>query len=194
MSQADVRAAIQAYLASGIGDVDPAIPGLNDVYLAQPVFIDPTRWWELPAEFGGGTIGWLHLAVVNEDRIAFPAVEGQKMTGYTVALVLIYRWQVQSADQDTPARGDEWVLGNDATIDAIKAYIRKDPNLGTSETTLWNEQPGVIYDQYPGVIWQAGQDEGDLSMRADPPWRDESGGEVLSFQVLEFHAYEVITA
>jgi hypothetical protein len=188
MSLASMRGAIQAYLNAG------AIPALNHVYKAMPVFIDPTRWWELPPDLGAGTIGYLHLARIAEDRIALPAVAGAKMAGYTVALVLIYRWNVQSANLAVPMQGDEWVDGLDATIEAVKAWIRLDPNLGTSQTTLWTGQPGVIYDQFPGAVWQAGQDEGDLSQTTDPPWRDEEGGEVLSFQVLEFHAYEILTA
>lgn len=197
MSITTVRGAIQAYLNYGASGDDPTIPGLNWVYKAQPTFIDPTRWWVLPQEIGGstaGTIGYLHLALVEDSRIALPAVDGQVMVGYTVALVLIYRYSIPSADQATPMMGDEWIEGLDATLDGIKAWIRQDFNLGTAQTTFPTEAPGVIYDQFPGVIWEAGKDEGDLAMRTDPPVRDEEGGEVLSFQVLEFHAYEVITA
>lgn len=196
MSLATVRGAIAAYLNYGTGTQtqDAAIPGLNKIYRAQPTFIDPTQWWILPPELGAGTVGYLHLAKVDEDRIALPAVEGVKFVEYVVALVLIYRYQIPSGTQATPYEGDEWVDGQDETVEAIKAWIRKDPNLGTSPTTLFTGQPGVIYGQYPGAIWQAGQTPGDLSMTADPPVRDEEGGEVLSFQVLEFHATEAITA
>lgn len=199
MSVATVRGAITAYLNYGTGTQtqDAAIPGLNKVYRAQPTFIDPSQWWLLPPELGAGTVGYLHLAKVNEDRIALPAVEGVKFVEYVVALVLIYRYQIPSGAQDTPYEGDEWIDGQDETVEAIKAWIRKDPNLGTAQTTVGTgppEVPGVIYGQYPGVIWQAGQDKGDLSMTADPPVRDEEGGEVLSFQVLEFHATECITS
>lgn len=196
MSVASVRGAIAAYLNAGTGNAvqDAAIPGLNKVYRAQPTFIDPTQWWILPPELNAGTVGYLHLAKVDEDRIALPAVEGVKFVEYVVALVLIYRYQIPSGSQATPYEGDEWVDGQDETVEAIKAWIRKDPALGTAQATLWSGQPGVIYDRYPGVIWQAGQDKGDLSMTADPPVRDEEGGEVLSFQVLEFHATECITA
>jgi hypothetical protein len=196
MSLATVRGAIAAYLNFGTGTQtqDAAIPGLNKVFRAQPTFIDPTQWWILPPELGAGTVGYLHLAKVDEDRIAFPAVEGQKMVGYIVVLVLIYRYQIPSGTQATPYEGDEWIDGQDETVEAIKAWIRKDPTLGTAQTTQGTGVPGVIYGQYPGAIWEAGQDKGDLSMTADPPVRDEEGGEVLSFQILEFHAYEVITA
>lgn len=192
MSLTTVRGAITAYLNAGTGQQDAAIPGLQQVYRAQPTFIDPTRWWVLPAEAGTGTIGYLHLARVNEDRIAFPAVEGAKFVEYLVALVLIGRYQIPSGTQDIAYEGDEWVDGQDETVEAIKAWIRKDPNLGTAYNAP--NPPGVIYGQYPDAIWEAGQSKGDLSMTADPPVRDEDGGEVFSFQVLEFHATEVITA
>lgn len=202
MSLKTVRGAIAAYLNAGTGQPiqdggnpqDAAIPGLQKVFRAQPTFIDPTQWWVLPDAVGTGTIGYLHLARVNEDRIAYPAVEGAKFVEYLVALVLIGRYQIPSGTQDIAYEGDEWVDGQDETVEAIKAWIRQDPNLGTSPTTLWSGQPGVIYGQYPGAIWQAGQAQGDLSMTADPPVRDEDGGEIFSFQVLEFHATEAITA
>ena len=194
MSLATVRGAIAAYLNYGTGTQtqDAAIPGLNKIYRAQPTFIDPTQWWILPPELGAGTVGYLHLAKVDEDRIAFPAVEGAKLVEYIVALVLIYRYQIPSDTQAIPYEGDEWVDGQDETVEAIKAWIRKDPNLGTAHNDP--DPPGVIFNQVPGAIWQAGQDKGDLSMTADPPVRDEEGGEVLSFQVLEFHATESIVA
>jgi hypothetical protein len=195
MSMATVRGAIAAYLNYGTGTQtqDAAIPGLNRVYRAQPTFIDPSQWWILPPELGAGTVGYLHLAKVDEDRIALPAVEGVKFVEYVVALVLIYRYQIPSGTQATPYEGDEWVDGQDETVEAIKAWIRKDPNLGTAPTDGIKPQ-GVIFGAFPNVIWQAGQDKGDLSMTADPPVRDEEGGEVLSFQVLEFHATESIVA
>lgn len=195
MSMATVRGAIAAYLNTGVGSStqDAAIPGLNNVYRAMPTFIDPSRWWVLPPELGSGTIGYLHLAKVEDERIALPAVAGGKFVEYVVALVLIYRYMIPSASQATAYDGNEWVDGYDAMIGGVKAYIRKDPNLGTNVATLWTGQPGVIYGQYPDVIWQAGQTPGDLAMTADLPFRDEDGGEVLSFQILEFHVTEAIT-
>jgi hypothetical protein len=198
---ATVRGAIAAYLNTGVGTPiqdggspqDAAIPGLNAVYRGMPTFIDPSRWWQLPTELGSGTIGYLHLAKIDEDRIALPAVEGVKFVEYMVALVLIYRYIIPPGTQ-TPYVGDEWTEGYDATVEAVKAYIRADPNLGTAQATLWSGELGVIYGQYPDAIWQAGQAKGDLSMSADLPFRDEEGGEVLSFQILEFHATECITA
>lgn len=190
MSIQTVRGAIAAYLNTGVGG---SIPGLNKIYRGQPTWIDPTRWWELPAEAGTGTIGYLHLAKIDEDRIAEPAVTGAKFVEYVVALVLICRYKIPPDGTDGVAyEGDEWVDGQDVTIEAIKALIRADPTLGTSYNAP--NPPGVIYDQFPSAIWQAGQSQGDLSMVADPPYLDEDGGEVLTFQVLEFHATECITA
>jgi len=201
MSMATVRGAIAAYLNTGVGTPiqdggepqDAAIPGLNQVYKGMPIFIDPSRWWQLPAELGSGTIGYLHLAKIDDERISLPAVAGQVFVEYMCALVLIYRYLVPPGT-GTPYVGDEWTEGYDATIEAIKAYIRADFNLGTAQATFPGGQPGVIYDQYPDVIWQAGKTPGDLAMTADLPWRDEDGGEVVMFQILEFHVTEVITA
>lgn len=177
MSQGQVRQAIAAYLNGGI---PASLPGFNHCYLGQPSFIDPTKWWQVPAELGAGTLGWLHLALVDEDRIADPAVAGQKLVEYTVALPLIYRYPIPSASQSPQLQGDEWVLGWDATVEALKAFLRADPNLGTGSQ---------------GVIWQAAQSKGDLSITAgDMPVRDENAGEILNFGVLEFHVTEVITA
>lgn len=194
MSQATVRGAIAAYLATGIGS-GGAIPGLNKVYRGQPTFLDPSRWWVLPPEIGSGTIGYLHLAKVDEDRDAYPAVAGQKLVEYIVALILIYRYAIPTSSQAAALEGDEWVDGWDAAVEGVKAYIRADPNLGTAQATVGTGQPGVIYGQFPDAIWQAAQTQGDLSMTAgDLPVRDEDAGEVFNFGVLEFHATEVITA
>lgn len=172
-----VRRAIADYLNGGIPG---HLAGLNRCYRAQPTFIDPTKWWVLPPDLGAGVIGYLHLALVDEDRIAYPAVQGQKMVEYTVALPLIYRYAIPTDSQATALEGDEWVDGWDETVEAIKAYLRADPNLGTGEQ---------------GIIWQAAQSQGDLRMSAgDLPVRDEDAGEVLNFGVLDFHVTEVIIA
>jgi hypothetical protein len=169
MSMASVRSAIAAYLNTGVGSAteDAAIPTLNNIYRAMPTFIDPAKWWELPAELGAGTIGYVHLATIDE---------------------------IPSDTQATMYEGDEWVDGYDAMLEGVKALIRIDPNLGTAQTTVGTGQPGVIYAAFPGVIWQAGQAKGGLRITADLPFRDEDGGEVLSMQVLEFRVTECITA
>lgn len=196
MSMATVRGAIAAYLNTGVGSAteDAAIPTLNHVYRGMPTFLDPAKWWELPAELGAGTIGYLHLAKVDDERVALPAVSGVVFVEYDVAIVLIYRYEIPSGTQATMYEGDEWVDGYDAMIEGVKALIRIDPNLGTAQTTVGTGAPGVIYDQFPGAIWQAGQAKPGLAMTADLPFRDEDGGEVLSFQILECHVTECITA
>lgn len=194
MSRASVRGAIAAYLNTGVGGSNP-IPSLQKIYRAMPTWIDPARWWVLPQGFPYGTVGFLHLAKDKESRIDFPAVTGQKLVGYTVTLVLIYRYLAASETQNPAAEGDEWVDGLDGCIEGIKALIRTDPNLGTAQATIGTGQPGVIYSQYPGAIWEAGQDEGDLELTPDLPALDQdTPGELIAFQVLDFHAYEVITA
>lgn len=192
MSIATVRGAIAAYLNTAAASGSQQIPTLNQVYRAMPTWIDPARWWQLPSSVPAGTVGFLHVARVDEDRVAFPAVEGVKLVGYTVVLMLLYKYLIPSATQGTQYEGDEWVDELDACVEGVKALIRADPNLGTA----YNDPhpPGVIYSQFPGAIWQAGQDKGDLSQSSDLPARDEDAGEVISFVSLEFHAYEVITA
>jgi hypothetical protein len=175
-----VRAAIASYLNAGVQA--SAIPGLNRCYRAMPVFIDPTKWWELPPDLGSGSIAFLHLARTAEKRIADPYITGQKLVDYTVALMVISRYEIPSGTQATAFEGDEWVDGLDDTLEGIKAYIRADPRLGTG--------PGGG----GGVIFEAGQKPGDLSVTSDIPVRDEDAGEVLSFDVIDFHASENITA
>lgn len=175
MSISAVRRAIADYLNSA----GASIPGLSTCYRAMPTFLDPSRWWVVPAETGTGTLMFLHLARTEEDRIAYPAVAGQKFVEYVCAMVMVSRYPIPSGSQAQQYEGDEWVDGLDATIEAVKAWVRADPNLGTGSQ---------------GVIWQAGQSKGDLSMTAELPYRDEDAGEVLSFNVLEMHVTEVITA
>lgn len=191
-----VRGAIAAYLSTGIAETNPAIPGLNQVYRGMPVFIDPSRWWQLPPELASGTIVYLHLAKIGDERIANPAIEGVKLVEYLCAIVAIYKYQQPDDTQTTTYQGDEWVDGYDTTMEALKAYIRADPNLGTAQVRLFSDPPapGVIYDQYPEAIWQAGQVKGDLSMSADLPMRDEDNGDIVMFQVIETHVTETITA
>lgn len=191
MSMSTVRGAIAAYLSTGIGE-DGAIPGLNQVYRGMPVFIDPTNWWKLPPEFGSGTIAYLHLARIDEDRVALPAVEGVKFVEYVCAIVMIYKYAQPSGTQATQYQGDEWVDGYDATMEGAKALVRADPHLGTADDEQYG--PGVIFDQFPNVIWQAGQVKGDLSMASDLPVRDPDNGDLFMFQVIEMHVTESITA
>ncbi len=178
---AAVRAAIKAYMVAGIAGSD--LPGLNKFYKAQPIFLDPSQWWILPPELGSGSIAYLHLAKITEDRIAKPYVAGQKMVEYQAVIVVIYRYLVPSAAQTPELEGDEWVDGFDATLQGFKDYVHIDPRLGTDPALGGN-----------GVIWQAGQSPGDLGYTLDLPVRDEDAGEVLSIAALEMHVTEVITA
>lgn len=188
MSQGAVRKAIAAYLNGGI---PASLPGFNHCYRAQPTFLDPTKWWVLPADLGVGTLGYLHLAMVDEDRIAYPAIEGQKLVEYTVALLLISRYPIPTGSQAVALQGDEWVDGWDDTVGSIKAYLRADPHLGTGPVF----PPSGPAGDGSEVIWQAAQSRGDLRMTSgDMPVRDENAGEIFNFAVLEFRATENITA
>ncbi|HET9171918.1 MAG TPA: hypothetical protein VFN97_20950, partial [Actinospica sp.] len=196
MSLTTMRGAIAAYLQTGIGGQNP-IPTLQQVYRAMPTWIDPKRWWQVPQDFPAGTVAFLHIAKRAEDRDSLPAIDGSKMIAYTVTIVLIYKYIVPTDSQATALEGDEWVDGLDECVEGICALIRADPNLGTAPVLLFSdpEVPGVIYDRFPGAVWQAGQDPGDLQLTADLPALDEdTPGELLAFQMLDFHAYEVITA
>ncbi len=173
---AAVRTAIKAYMVAGIGG---QLPGLNKFYKAQPTFLDPSQWWLLPPELGSGSIAYLHLSKIGEDRIAYPAVQGQKLVEYQAVIVVIYRYMVPSGTQDVEYEGDEWVDGFDVTLQGFKDYVHADPNLGTGTQ---------------GVIWQAGQSQGDLAYSLDLPVRDEDAGEILSIAALEMHVTEDITA
>lgn len=189
MSQGAVRLAIAKYLNAG---VPASLPGFNHCYLSQPTFLDPTKWWVLPADQNVGTLGYLHIALAEEDRDAYPAIQGQKLVEYTVALVLISRYAIPTAAQSPQLQGDEWVLGWDDTVEALKAYLRADPLAGTGPVSPPAGQPA---GDGSGTIWQCAQTQGDLRMSAgDMPVRDEDGGEVFNFAVLEFHVTEVITA
>lgn len=186
MGMSEVRHAIRDYLNAG------GVPGFNHCYLAQPTFIDPSKWWELPPDLGGGAIGYLHLALSSETRISDPAITGNKMVTYTVALVLIYRYAIPTASQAVPYQGDEWADGWDATVEGIKARLRADPQLGTGPVT---PPAGMPAGDGSLTVFEAAQDQNEPRMSAgDMPVRDEDAGELLNFGVLEFHASEVIVA
>lgn len=188
MSEGAVRKAIADFVNGALA----SLPGFNHCYRGQPTFIDPTKWWQVPPELGAGTLGWLHLALVEEVRISYPAIEGQKLVEYTVAMPLIYRYAIPTGSQSTALQGDEWVDGWDATVEALKVAMRADPLFGTGPVTPPSGQPA---GNGSGTIWQAAQAQGDLRMSAgDMPVRDEDAGEIFNFGVLEFHVTEDITA
>jgi hypothetical protein len=166
VGSADVRAAVTAFFAGA------DIPGLNKVHPAPPYWADGSEW-DLANNLGSGAIAGLHLVADNERRITVPAGTGQKLVHYRVGLMIFYQW----LKPQTLAPVDEaaWAGPLDVIIDGVKARLRSDPNCGM-----------------PSVIWQAGQDDGDLSITRDLP--RQLAGKVVSWSVVEFTVYEVVTA
>lgn len=167
MSSADVRAAVAAFFEAA------SIPGLNKVHAAPPFWADGSEW-KLSAQLGSGAVAAVHLADDAESRITVPVLTGQKIVKYRVGLMLFYQWLFPSATL-TPADEDAWAGPLDVIIDGVKDRLRSDPNCGM-----------------PTVVWQAAQDENDVKVARDIP--RTLAGKVLSWNVVEFTVYEVVTA
>jgi hypothetical protein len=167
MASADVRAAVAAYFQA------QQIPGLNKVHPAPPYWADGSEW-DLAANLGSGAIAGLHLVADSDTRLAVPAVTGVKVREYELGLMLFYQWLLPS-NSLTPADEAAWAGPLDVIIDGVVAAVRADPNLGA-----------------PGVILQAGQDAKDIHIQRDLPRR--LPGKVVSWSVVEFSLYEVVTA
>ncbi len=177
MSTSAVRAALHSFFS--IACQTNKVPGVNAVYRAQPWYIDGSTW-DLGAGSGSGAVAFLHLVSDRETRLSMPAVAGEKQVDYDVALVVLYQFLIPSSSQISDALPeDAWVGPLDDTIDGFKDLIRSDPTAGTGPNPT-------------GVIFQMGQDPGDLRITRELPRR--SSGKVLSWNVLEFNVTEVITA
>lgn len=174
MSSAEVRAAITTFVATGCA-AGGSVPGVTKVYRAMPWYIDGATW-NLSNELGSGAVLFVDLPEDGGDtRLSVPAVQGEKSVDYLVALVVLYQYLIPSASQSPAVPEDAWVGPLDDTLDGLKALLRTDPNLGN-----------------PEVIFQAAQSRGDLAVHRVAPRR--APGKVLSWNVLTFHAMEVITA
>ena len=173
MSAGTVRAAVASWISGG------AIAGLNSVYRAQPWFLDGQKW-NLSAQLGSGAVGFVHIVEETERRITFPAegpantsgAVGQKMVTYTIGFVVLFQYLIPT----DPASEDVWVDPLDTMLEAIKARLRSDPTLGTGGSP----------------IFQAAQDPNDCHIMHDLPKRDS--GLVMSWNVIEFHADEILQA
>lgn len=167
MASADVRAAVTTFFQNA------NIAGLNKVHSAPPFWADGSEW-KLNLQGGSGSIGALHLVEDQESRIAVPALTGVKQVHYQVGLMIFYQWLLPSGTL-TPVDEAAWAGPLDTIIDGVKARLRSDPNCGM-----------------PSVVWQSAQDPNDVTVRRDLPRL--MSGKVLSWNVVEFHVYETITA
>ena len=138
-SRADMRAALAAYLQTGIGGADPLIPYLG-LLLEHAAKITPLGEIASPDPMAGEGIGavcWIKLENSHNRRIAL----GKKLKTYRVALDLMLLSYTQEA-QDAEA-------ANDAMLDGIEAMILADRTAGTGATGTRT-----------GVVWQWGEGEG----------------------------------
>lgn len=169
MSDSAVRQAIQAWFASA------AIPGVQTVYLDEPWIVQGADW-NVTSESGWGAILAIHLDSSDETRITMPALTGNKRVDHKVGVLIQYQYLIPS-QLPSGVMEDDWVNGLDQIIDAVKARIRSDPNMGTA--------PG-------GVIWEAGQSPADIRITRDLPKLDP--GRIVSWNLVEFDVTEIIVA
>lgn len=179
MSVATVRAALAAFFTQGCSS--GMVPGVSGVYKAIPWFVAGSQW-ELADNFGSGAIVFLHLEETGEKRAADPAegvtagVTGVKLVGYQVDLVVLYQYLIPSGSQQLVSP-DVWIDPLDATVQGLKDLIHSDPTAGTGSQ---------------GVVFEIGQDEGDLKVSTQLPMRTPA--KIWTWPVLQFSAYEVINA
>lgn len=173
MSRATVRAAIAAFLA------ESAVPGLQAVYQAMPIFFSGERL-DLGADNASGAFCWVELGQSEETRWSVPAAypgyagSGDKGVHYPVTIVVEYQYLIP-AQTSSVVSPDDWVLSEDAILQGIKDRIHQDPQLGA-----------------PGVIFAASQEPGGLRVTPDDPVLES--GKVLSVHGIEFRVTEVIQA
>lgn len=127
MSRATVRTAIREYFDGGV------VPGLLHVRPARP------KGWPVPNDFRSATLkslasGYVYIESVTEQREA----TGKKSLEYIAGLRLLYR----SRKTDAEAAMDDF----DTLIDAIKAHLRADPRLGTTDGSIFQAGEHVIED------------------------------------------------
>jgi len=167
MADGAVRIAIRNFFQA------PLIPGIQQVYLDIPWFIDGAQWDVLDGS-GYAAVASVHLNTSQESRITLPWKSGQKQVNHAVGLVLQYQYLIPSSFAPDEAE-DAWVTGLDAIIDAVKDRIRSDYTFNNTN-----------------VIFQAGQDAGDIRVTRDVPVIDV--GRVIAWTVVEFNVTEIIQA
>lgn len=167
MSRASVREAVRLWFEPG------TVPGLFAVHRAQPKIIGGEDYgygaFGSNVDEGSGAYAIVHIADERETRIAIGgAHSGMKHITYQVALIVHFK----SVNPDAVEAMDDY----DALIEKLKLRLRADRNLG---------QDGK-------VIWQAGEEAGDIHVQSDLPATDE--GATYIWSVLEFNVIEEIFA
>ena len=167
MADGAVRVAIRNFFQSA------NIPGIQQVYLDVPWFIDGAQWDVLDGS-GFAAVASVHLDTSSETRITLPWKTGSKQVNHTVGLILQYQYLIPS----TFAPGeyeDAWVTGLDAIVDGVKNRIRSDYTFASTN-----------------IIFQAGQNGNDVRVTRDVPVVDI--GKVVAWVVVEFNVTEIIQA
>jgi hypothetical protein len=168
MSQATVRAALYAFFKNA------NIPGTPTILPEWPTEFDMAQLDEVAGQDFTSIIA-VHLKDSHEQRISEPVFGGSKMREHNVGILIYYQYVKPEYPPAGEPYNTAWVDGLDQTIDAILTQIRTDPNGGN-----------------PSVIWQMGQDMGDLLVSRDLP-RD-NGTTIVSWNVVEFKLTEIFTA
>lgn len=162
MGAAAVRTALASYIAP--------TPGITAMFRDEPWIVTAEAW--TTEEGLPGTVCYVHINHESETRIA---ATGDGATGkridYEVGIVILYQYTIP----DAPVGKDSWVDGLDQLIDTLKARLRADPTMGTGEN---------------GVIWQAGQNDGDLAIQRDLPKLHH--GKVISWNMLQLQVTEML--
>lgn len=167
MSAAAIRLQVATFFQNA------AIPGLNRVYTAPPWWADGSNW-QLSSQNGSGAIGALHIVHQDESRLTVPWQTGSKRVEYVLGLMIFYQYiQPQTTE---PQSEDAWNAPLDVILDGIVEQLRSDQQCGI---------PG-------GEVWQSSEDNPDVVIRRDIP--RNLPGKVLSWNVVEFHVTEIVTA
>jgi hypothetical protein len=166
MGRATVRAALVGFLSG--------IPGVTTLYKDAPWEMLGDNWSN-PSTGLPGTPAFLHLNTNSETRITLGGPgAGQKQVIYDVSLMLLYQYIIPPA----AASKDVWVDGLDTLLDSAVARIRSDPSFGTG---------------HGGVIWQAGEDDNDITVSSDLP-HTADGGLIMAWNRVDFKVREIVVA
>lgn len=167
MADGDVRLAIRDFFQK------PEITGIQKVFLDVPWFMDGAQW-DIQSNEGWAAVASVHLTTSTETRLTMPWRTGSKHVDHTVGLILQYQYLIPSNFGPDESE-DEWVIGLDKIIDAVKNRIRSDYTFNN-----------------PAVIFQGGQDAQDIRVTRDVPVVDI--GKVVAWVVVEFNVTEIIQA
>jgi hypothetical protein len=167
MSTQTVRSALVNFLRT--------IPTIARVYNDMPTFISGGAFNLTPVLDSTATYGAVAfpaLADTQESRITVPAVTGQKQVQWQIAIVVLYQfWSTPDSQYD------DWVGPLDDVLESVVQAIRANPTLGA-----------------PDVIFQGGEDDGDIHIARDIPSQSNGGGQVTSWNQIDLHVTEIITA